>query len=88
MMKLLGAALCLALFFLVGCASPYQRHLMIKHAEAVDFALDAAKENHCVNFERNKAITASADAVAYGEKPSNYAKPKHLSECEYVGKGR
>lgn len=86
MKKFLGAALCLALLSLLGCISPYQHHLMRKHAEAVDFALDAAREDHCLNFEANKAVTASKQAVAFGETPKTYATPKHLSMCERVGR--
>lgn len=83
--------LLVGLFILVllggqGCASPYQAHLMRRHVEAVDFALDAARENQCYTSEGNKAVVASKQAVAFGGTPKDYANPSHLSECEYLGR--
>lgn len=87
MKKLLGGVLFLALFVVpVGCASPYQQHLMRRHVEATDFALDAARENQCLSREGNKAVVASSQAVAFGGTPKDYANPKHLSGCEYLGR--
>lgn len=83
--------LLVGLFILVllggqGCVSPYQAHLMRRHVEAVDFALDAARENQCLSREGNKAIVASKQATAFGGEPVKYANPNHLSECEYLGR--
>ena len=87
MMKILGAALGLVLFLLLGgCASPYQQYLIGRHMESVDFAISAARENQCYTSEGNKAVVASKQAVAFGGMPKDYANPKHLSGCEYLGR--
>lgn len=83
----LGAALGLVLLLLlVGCASPYQRYLIERHMESVDFTISAARENQCYTSEGNKAVVASKQAVAFGGTPKDYADPKHLSRCEHLGR--
>lgn len=83
--------LLVGLFILVllggqGCASPYQQYLIERHMESVDFTIGAARENHCLTREGNKAVVASKQAVAFGGTPKDYANPSHLSRCEYLGR--
>ena len=88
MKKLLGAALCLALFWTTGCVSLAARKMEIIHLQNARNAAEHNARMRCLEEAKAKAYTASDQSQpephGFGGRARDYATPTHLDYCTNI----